>query len=63
MISTHIFLLFVDVTNLEPDILLRERSGRIVDDVFETLFFFFQTLAGSPGKTNVGDPIVPPDSG
>jgi hypothetical protein len=35
--STHILLLFVDVTNLEPDVDFGERSRRIVEDVSEAL--------------------------
>ena len=34
---TYILLLLMHVTNLEPDIFLIERSGRILDDVAETL--------------------------
>jgi hypothetical protein len=33
----YVFLLFVNMTNLEPDILFSQRSRRIVDNVFETL--------------------------
>jgi len=36
-----VFLLLVNVTNLEPDVFLGERTRRVVDDVFEAL----QTLA------------------
>ena len=35
---THIFLLLVYMTNLEPDIFFVQWSRRILDDVFETLF-------------------------
>lgn len=34
---THVLLLFVHVTDLEPDIDLGERPGRIVEDVSEAL--------------------------
>lgn len=35
--ATYFFLLFVDVSNLEPDILFAQRSGRVIDNVFEAL--------------------------
>jgi hypothetical protein len=34
---TNLFLLFVHVPNLEPDIFLGERAGRVGDDVLEAL--------------------------
>jgi hypothetical protein len=34
---TYIFLLFIDMTNLKPDVFLAERSRRVVDNVFEAL--------------------------
>ena len=36
-LPTYVFLLFVHVTNLEPDVLLVEWSGRVGDDVLEAL--------------------------
>jgi hypothetical protein len=35
--NTYILLLFMNVTNLEPNILLSERARRVIDDVFEAL--------------------------
>lgn len=34
---SYVFLLFVDVANLKPDILLGEGPGWILNDVFEAL--------------------------
>jgi hypothetical protein len=35
--STYILLLLVDMANLEPDVLLSERSRRVGNDVLEAL--------------------------
>lgn len=48
---THVFLLLVDMANLEPNVLLGERSGRVIDDVFEAL----RKLARSKGINGVYD--------
>lgn len=37
MSVAYLLLLFVDMSNLEPDILLRQRTGRVGDNVLETL--------------------------
>lgn len=34
---THVLLLFVYVTYLEPDVLLGQRPWRVVDDILEAL--------------------------
>jgi hypothetical protein len=34
---TYLLLLFVHVTDLEPDVLLRQRTRRVSDNVFEAL--------------------------
>ena len=36
--TTHILLLFVDVSNLEPDVDFGERSRRILQNISETLY-------------------------
>jgi hypothetical protein len=35
--ATYIFLLFVDMSDLEPDVFLGERTRRVIDDVVEAL--------------------------
>lgn len=35
--DTDVFLLLVDVADLEPDVALCERAGRLLEDAFETL--------------------------
>ena len=37
MSSTYVFLLFVNVADLEPDIFLGQRFRRVVNNVFEAL--------------------------
>ena len=37
MSDTHIFALLMNVSNLEPYVLFRERSGRVLNNVFEAL--------------------------
>lgn len=36
--ATYVFLLFVNMADLEPDVLLGQGSGRRVDNVLEALF-------------------------
>lgn len=37
MVQLYIFLLLVDMANLEPDVLLGERSRRVGDNILEAL--------------------------
>lgn len=36
-VLTHVLLLLVDMADLKPNVLLRQRTGRRVDNVFEAL--------------------------
>lgn len=40
ILGTYVFALFVNVTNLKPDIFFGQWPGRILDDIFETLWLF-----------------------
>ena len=42
--ATYIFLLLIDVTNLEPDVFLIEGTWWVVHDIFETLRGQYQSL-------------------
>jgi len=42
--STHIFLLFMHVTNLKPDIFFVQRPWRIMDDISEALHIILSVL-------------------
>jgi hypothetical protein len=35
--KTDVFLLLIDVSDLEPDVALRERAGRLLEDALEAL--------------------------
>lgn len=38
--AANIFLLFIYMSDLKPDVLLSQRAGRVIDDVAETLNYF-----------------------
>lgn len=37
MRATHIFMMFVDMADLKPNVLFGERAGRVIDNVFKAL--------------------------
>lgn len=54
--TTHVFLLLVDVPNLEPDVDLREWSRRVLQNVAEALWRQKQSAPSPPCDSQTNAP-------